>query len=96
VLETAAKGDAAAVGIVERAAADLARWVKVAADAVSGPAQAVTVVLAGGVLAHSELYRRVVSEQIVRQVASAKVFAPPHEPAYGAAMIGLRAWRERT
>ncbi len=96
VIETAAKGDGPAKAILDRAAGELARWVSVAAEALSLTGSAVTVVLAGGVLEHNELYRRLVEERVLHEVAHAKLTAPEHEAAYGAARIALRAWQGAT
>ncbi len=92
VIETAARGDGPAMAILERAASELAQWVSVAAEALSVTECATRVVLAGGLLEHSNLYRRLVSERIVRELPRADVVAPEHESAYGAALIALRAW----
>lgn len=92
VIEAAAKGDGPAKAILERAAGELARWVRIAADALSLTDSAVTVVLAGGVIEHNELYRRLVQERVTRELAHADVVAPEHEAAYGAARIALRTW----
>jgi len=91
VLDAAADGDAMARGIVGRAANHLARWTDVAASALRITDGALTVVLAGGVLEHSEVYRRLVADRILEELAHAKVVMPEHEAAYCAARIALTA-----
>ena len=91
VIETAAKGDAPAIAILERAAGDLARWVAVASGAMATTDQPVTIVLAGGVLEHSEFYRRLASERVLAQLPHAHIVAPEREAAHGAALLALGA-----
>jgi N-acetylglucosamine kinase-like BadF-type ATPase len=92
VIEAASRGDAAAAAILERAADDLARWAAVAAEALQAGDRPVRVVLAGGVLEQSDLYRRLVTERITRALPHAQIGLPQREPAHSAALIALRTW----
>jgi hypothetical protein len=47
-------------------------------------------VLTGGVLEHSELYRRLVAERIEQALARTEVVQPDREAACGAALIAMR------
>jgi len=90
VIEAAAKGDGPAIAIIERAAAELARWVGVAAKTMTATKRPQKIVLAGGVLVHSERYRHLVAERILDELPQAKITSPTHEPAHGAALLALR------
>jgi len=89
VIETATNGDGPATAILQRAAEELAQWVRVAAAALSATDRGVRIVLAGGVLEHSDLYHRLVKERIEDELPHTRVVRPDHEAAYGAALLAM-------
>lgn len=86
VLEAAAAGDAVAGALVDAGADDLARHVRALAERFPRGAQT-RVALGGGLLAHSEDYRKRVIARIVAEVMEADVVPSPVDPVLGAVQL---------
>ncbi|MBN1919094.1 MAG: hypothetical protein JW889_14405 [Verrucomicrobia bacterium] len=96
VIEAAGAGDGAAKIIVEYGASELARWAAVAAQRIGASGEALAVVASGGLFEHNELYRRLFEGRVKLELPHARFVTPQHEPAYGAALLALRDWRDRS
>ena len=89
VLACAKRGDTVAVEIVARGADHLADVVWAVARRLNMDTRSIPVVLAGGVLVHSEFYRQAVTQAIRTRLPLAWVRLPQDTPAVGAARL---AW----
>ncbi|QEL14540.1 N-acetylmuramic acid 6-phosphate etherase [Limnoglobus roseus] len=93
VLEAAAEGDAVAGEIVRNEVADFARTAFGAVANHGLPREGLPIALAGGLLLHSELYRRLFLDELRELGVTPGVVTPVEEPAKGAVVLARRVIR---